>query len=305
MKKNSFYSRIRSPFYRRFFFSVLVLFVMVPFQSGAEVIRSAISSDGVTFTIEPGLRTTGIYVDPYILVAEQGNWVGLFSTSPAPSVLPQVIYVGTSVDGLTWSMENRPIITVPGANALDPTAVPLDDGSYRVYYSATPGNNPFGNFFLKSGILKPKSNSKNDEDVEIEVSGSKWSFVEDGVDLGILGVSPEAILLENGDVRLYVTDIGMKVYRSGDGVTFVQEPAILPSGSDSTLIRLDDNTYRMYYVDRGQGTEVIWTATSADGLNWQTESSTGIENITKSQAWGVPDSIELPDGRIRLYWVDR
>jgi len=304
MKKNILISRIRNPLYRGVLFGLLVLFAMAPFQSRAEVIRSAISSDGVTFTIEPGLRTTGIYVDPYILVAKQGNWVGLFSTSPAPSVLPQVIYVGTSVDGLTWSMENTPIITVPGSNALDPTAVPLGDGSYRVYYSATPGNNPFAGFFLKSGILRPKTNSNNDEDGEIEVSDSKWSFAEDGVNLGILGVSPEAILLDDGDVRLYVTGIGMKVYRSGDGLTFVQETAILPPGSDPTLIRLDDDTYRMYYVDRGQGAELIWTATSIDGLNWQKESSTGIGNIAGSQAWGVPDSIELPDGRIRLYWVD-
>jgi len=305
MKKNTFIQRIKNLLYRGFLFGFLILFVMAPFQSRAEVIRSAISSDGVTFTIEPGLRTTGIFVDPYILIAKQGNWVGLFSTSPAPSALPQVIYIGTSVDGLTWSMEDTPIISVPGANALDPTAVPLEGGTFRVYYSATPGHNPFAGFFLKSGILKPKTNSNNDEDVEIEVSSSKWSFVEDRVNLGILGVSPEAILLDDGAVRLYVTHIGMKVYRSGDGLTFVQEPAILPQGSDPTLIRLDDDTYRMYYVDRRQNPELIWTATSINGLNWQRESSTGIGNFTRSQAWGVPDSIELPDGRIRLYWVDK
>ena len=131
---------------------------------------------------------------------------------------------------------------------------------------------------------------------------SNWTFTEDNVSLGISGVSPEAILLNDGSVRLYVTDIGMPVYRASDGLTFSAETASMPSGSDPTLIQLDDGTYRMYYVD--QGLQMIWTATSSDGLNWIKESSTGIGNTTGGEAWGVPDSIELPDGRIRLYWVD-
>ena len=289
------------------FTGVLLLAVAVsaftPWPSDAEVIRSAISSNGVTFTRENGLRTRRIYVDPYILVAEPGNWIGLFSTTP--EFLPQKIYIGTSPNGLSWQFESQPIITEPGGNALDPTAVPLGGGAYRVYYGATSGTDPFAGHFLKSGVLTPSSSLSPEEYDYDESLSANWSFIKDGVNLKIKGVSPEAILLNDGSVRLYVTDMGMKVYRAGNGINFTRQAASLPPGSDPTLIRLDDGSYRMYYVDREDGKQTIWTATSRNGLNWAREASTGIKNTTGGPAWGVPDSIELPDGRIRLYWVDR
>ncbi|MGK7345262.1 MAG: hypothetical protein ACNS63_05590 [Candidatus Nitrospinota bacterium M3_3B_026] len=120
-----------------------------------EVIKSAVAADGVSFTEEAGYRTTGGFVDPYILKAEDGGWVGLFATGPGQP--PQKIYVGTSDDGLTWSVETSPVIEESGGgNALDPTAVELPGGSYRVYYIATAGSDPFGEHFLKSGVLAPR-----------------------------------------------------------------------------------------------------------------------------------------------------
>ena len=142
------------------------------------------------------------------------------------------------------------------------------------------------------------------DDIKLNGNGeSNWIFTEDSVDFGIEGVSPEAVLLDDGSVRLYVTGgvEGMMLYQASDGLTFTRETASLPlGGADPTLIRLDDGTYRMYYNDR----DTIKTATSPDGLTWIEESSTGISNTNGSMAWGVPDSIKLPDGRIRLYWVD-
>ena len=135
-------------------------------------------------------------------------------------------------------------------------------------------------------------------------SSSEWSFTADNVDFGISGVSPEAI---EGSVRLYVTAIGgIRVYSASDGLTFSEESGSFPSGSDPTIIVLDDGTYRMYYVDiNDEGVQEIWTATSPDGLNWTRSSSgTGITNTFGGGAWGVPDSVKLPDGRIRIYWVD-
>ncbi len=133
---------------------------------------------------------------------------------------------------------------------------------------------------------------------------TSWTFTDDGVDLGIAGVSPESILLSDGTVRLYVTDLGMRVYRSTDGVTFQEETGSFPPGSDPTLIQLADGTYRMYFVDGDTNPRQIGTALSSDGLTWTKEALTGITNTTNAQAWGVPDSVKLPDGRIRLYWVD-
>jgi len=139
----------------------------------------------------------------------------------------------------------------------------------------------------------------------LQDSGSGWTFTEDNVSLGISGVSPEAILLSDDSVRLYVTDMGIKIYKSSDGLNFTEETASPPQGgADPTLIELSDGTYRMYYRDMPGQLETICTAISSDGLNWTRESNTWISNTSGGEAWGVPDSVELPDGRIRLYWVD-
>jgi hypothetical protein len=129
------------------------------------------------------------------------------------------------------------------------------------------------------------------------------NFTEDNVDLGIADVvSPETILLDDGTVRLYTTSMGgIEVYDAADGLTFVKQVANTPLGSDPTVLKLDDGTYRMYYLDHMDST--IKTATSPDGLNFTNEGSTGITNTTGDNAWGVPDTIVAPDGTVRMFWV--
>lgn len=134
--------------------NVRLYWVSMTDEKGAfEVILSALSEDGQTFTEESGYRTEDGYVDPCILLAEEGNWVGLFATTPAEERLPQKIYVGTSTDGLTWQVDSEAIIAVSGKNNLDPTAVPLGNNQYRIYFSASPEEDPFSDWEIKSGVL--------------------------------------------------------------------------------------------------------------------------------------------------------
>jgi len=146
-------------------------------------------------------------------------------------------------------------------------------------------------------------------------AASSWSFSDDNFDFGITDiVSPDTLLLDDGSVRLYTTELGnIGVYAaaapaSGDLTFATQSAGVSTPGfaSDPSLIRLSNGTWRMYYVDHSivGGPEKVLTATSADGLSFTTEADTGIANTSGGQAWGVPDSVELPDGRIRLYWVD-
>ena len=67
-------------------------------------------------------------------------------------------------------------------------------------------------------------------------------------------------------MRLYVTDMGIKIYKSSDGLNFTEETASPPQGgADPTLIELSDGTYRMYYRDMPGQLETICTAISSDG----------------------------------------
>lgn len=71
-----------------------------------------------------------------------------------------------------------------------------------------------------------------------------------------------------------------------------------PCGKGSTLL--------LYFVDfsnvTGPGTETISLAASNDGINWSEKQLIIIEGKTNKGAAVDPSVVELPDGRIRLYF---
>ena len=137
---------------------------------------------------------------------------------------------------------------------------------------------------------------------------SEWNLAAEYDSVGPTGVSPEAILLKDGRIRLYVTSMGIEVWESADGLSFERVQAHTPLGADPTLVRTSVG-WRMYFTemppggpDAGGG--LIRSATSVDGLDWTLSSETGIVQETDRRAWGVPDSYVLADGRVRIIWTD-
>lgn len=100
-----------------------------------EVLRTATSADGVTFSADPGYVIADGYVDPFMLRAEQGDWVLLLSTTPAAQRLPQKIFLARSEDGRTWTIDPVPLLESSDRNYLDPAAVQVGDGVWRVVLS--------------------------------------------------------------------------------------------------------------------------------------------------------------------------
>ena len=282
-----------------------------------ERILSAISIDGLTWAKEAGVRidyasfaNCDSITTPDVIKTSDGYTRLYFKViPPLGGGVTQGIYSALSADGLTFSVMPGPEIAefvVDGQryHIQDPTLVSIPTGLRMYYWIGMWGTLPLsGVYSATTSLVTPSSST--DSGITRANNGveSIWTFTEDNVSLGIIGVSPEAVLLDDASIRLYVTGgtQGMTLYKAGDGLTFTQETASLPlGGSDPTLIRLSDSTYRMYYNDR----EMIKTATSPDGLAWTEESSTGISNTNNNGAWGVPDSVKLPNGLIRLYWVD-
>ena len=76
--------------------------------------------------------------------------------------------------------------------------------------------------------------------------------------------------------------------------------------SDLTVVTSGDGVRRGYYVELNPATkekEIFTAEISEDWLTLRKPSSTGITD-GGSMAWGVPDAVRLPDGRVRLYWVE-
>lgn len=124
-----------------------------------ESIKSATSTDGITFSVDEGIRFTDAYVDPYVLKAQEGDWVMLLSTTPARERLPQKFYLAWSTDGLNWKVDNEPLIDNPDKNYLDPTAYEISPGVWRVYVSTSDKANAIGGpYSLETFILKAPTN---------------------------------------------------------------------------------------------------------------------------------------------------
>ena len=126
--------------------------------------------------------------------------------------------------------------------------------------------------------------------------------------LGLSGVSPHADLMEDGSVRLYFPS----PQTGGTAVatcTLAGNCSIIGSidrAADLTDVVLTDGSRRAYFVEVDPDTKFkeIYTALlSADDVTLGERVSLGISS-EGAMAWGVPDAVLLPDGRVRVYWVE-
>ena len=104
-----------------------------------ENIASYISSDGVTFTKEPGWRLEGGYVDTEVLRTTAGSWLMILADIGCTSDRNQKLFISESSDGLTWSKPQA--LTGAGTSKLDPTGYEIAPNQYRIYYATANGPN--------------------------------------------------------------------------------------------------------------------------------------------------------------------
>lgn len=107
--------------------------VRIYYVTNAELphgIASAISSDGLNFVREPGMRVERL-VDPALV--KVGDKYLLFAASieeRSPRV-PKGIYYLESTDGLTFG---EPITVFQGNDVYDPSVLKIDENTVRVFY---------------------------------------------------------------------------------------------------------------------------------------------------------------------------
>ena len=139
-----------------------------------------------------------------------------------------------------------------------------------------------------------------------------WSVANEKK-ISISGVSAYVEKLSNGKDRVWRSD-GMP--SPGAPIPAVADcdtsgdctPVTLKSqfGNDVTIVTLKDGTRRAYFVSMNQSGKVIVSAKlTSDGLGHEASTSTPITASSAQKAWGVPDAFLLPDGRVRIFYVDR
>lgn len=93
-------------------------------------IGSAISSDGLNFAKEPGMRV-GNLVDPALVKVKDKYLLFAASIDERFASLPKGIYYLESADGLNFA---EPIAVFQGDNVYDPSVLKIDENTIRVFY---------------------------------------------------------------------------------------------------------------------------------------------------------------------------
>lgn len=138
-----------------------------------------------------------------------------------------------------------------------------------------------------------------------ETENGVWTLINEQ-SLGYEAVSPFAEQLTPIKDRIWTPSMqGQRINDCEVGATCVAGPTTNIMGSDVTIVTLKDGSKRAYFVEMINGLKNIFTAPmNSDGVNRGLSTNTGIANTDpKAMAWGVPDSVVMPDGRVRLYWV--
>ena len=130
-------------------------------------------------------------------------------------------------------------------------------------------------------------------------------------DTGLLGVSPFAMPITPTTDRIFysggLSGGGWSLSLCSPASTCTGSPLPFGFGTDYTQVTLADGSMRAYFIQPSAGSKSIATASvtyNAAGIpQLGPTTNLGITSPPEQKAWGVPDSVVLPDGRVRLYWV--
>ena len=142
----------------------------------------------------------------------------------------------------------------------------------------------------------------------------EWQLTDDAVSLGMNGASPHVEKTASGD-RVFRNDMvpsGTAVSMCTDAGTCSSETLTVSGGgvSDYT-VAVTTSGPRAYFkrVNPDANTQAVFSAAcnTSDCLSFGTATltSTAMQVAKDTKAWGVPDAVRLPDGRIRIYIVEK
>ena len=201
----------------------------------------------------------------------------------------QVAY--RSADGLSFTQVSAHL---PPGN--DPAVVPLADGRLRMYYVVCNPCNTLGK------EIRSATSS----------NGLDWT-PEPGVRFALTtsraGGVPDAVVLPNGDVRIYyVPSLDSEAVDSAtshDGLAFTADAGHRLNGGyvDPAVLRLADGTWLMIVSRTPRERQRLFLAHSSDALSWTVDGSSIYQPAGGANALD-PTPVALADGRIRVYYSE-
>ena len=157
---------------------------------------------------------------------------------------------------------------------------------------------------LSSGLLVNAANA--------ELTGGTWTLTTESVNLNLKGVSPYVEKTAAGLDRIWFASPDalpdpIMIVDCNDSGTCTRQTLASRFGSDATIVTLKDGTRKVFFVEMGpSGKKIRFATITGNTLAHGAVSDLNVAGSSVSQnekAWGVPDSVVLPDGRVRVYWV--
>lgn len=214
--------------------------------------RSAVSTDGLTFTMEAGNRLPEGMGHSRVLRLSDGR-VRMYSI--ASNGISSLI---STDEGATFTLEGARIAAgQAGLSALSgPGIARTSDGRWRMYFSEldTPG----------AAVVPLPMKSAWSTDL------MTWTMdlgvrIGPGATLSGSAAHPAAVTNSDGSVTvLYFRNADLRLYSatSTDGLAFASETAVLSQAADPDIVALPGGGLRMYYnwFDAGSGAYTVYSA---------------------------------------------
>lgn len=132
-------------------------------------------------------------------------------------------------------------------------------------------------------------------------------------DTGLIGVSPFAMNVSGSTDRVFysggLNGGGWSMSLCPTSGNCTGAPLPFGFGTDYTQVTLTNGSMRAYFIQPTAGAKSIATASvtynSAGIPQLGPTTNLGFTSTPEQKEWGVPDSVVLPDGRVRLYWVTK
>lgn len=145
-----------------------------------------------------------------------------------------------------------------------------------------------------------------------QAANAKWVLTDDNVNLNLSGVSPDVIKTSKGDrlFRSAMVQTGTAVTICDNSGNCVEETFSTGSTgpvSDVTVAKASSG-WRIYFKKTDTTTQGIYSAPCTNenctSFGSATLTSSQMQVAKETKAWGVPDAVTLPDGRVRIYIVE-
>lgn len=245
---------------------------------------SAISTDGINFTHENGLRLlrNGVMSNPDLI--RIGNSWNLYVTVPGNDNRPRIMRASSN-DGLSFTWDQN----FTGYDGGETHTVRLNQ-TVRTY-------------FVNDNNIK-SATTADGRTLDVE-SGTR---LPNALSPSMLNVGGNNVMYFVRSERENTPPIGDREEWKYNRLVIGRQPNVDPNVLNPAMadvIRINDGTYRMYYNAGRPGSSEIRVAISADGLTWVYAAvclrGSGLPT-ERTHTISGPRVIVLPDGRFRMYY---